>query len=71
MIAHQSYGVASVSRAGHDESGLKCGAAPKTIDGPKHMGVIIEIVENTPGVMVARRWRRGLTAVMQLDAVAR
>ncbi|WP_234974991.1 hypothetical protein [Variovorax paradoxus] len=40
-------------RAEYNESRLMCGADPKTISEPKHMGVPIEVTENTPGVMIA------------------
>ncbi|QNK67822.1 hypothetical protein [Variovorax sp. PAMC26660] len=49
----QKFVLTPAQRHEYDESCRMCGADPKTIGDPQHMGVLIEIAENTPGVMVA------------------
>jgi hypothetical protein len=49
----QKFVLTPAQRAEYDESRRLCHAPPESIGEPKHMGVLIEIDENTPGVMVA------------------
>lgn len=49
----QRFVLTPAQRHEYDESCRMCGAGPDFTGAPKHMGVPIEVTENTPGVMVA------------------
>jgi hypothetical protein len=49
----QKFVLAPAQRTEYDESRRMCGAPAESIGEPRHMGVLIEISHNTPGVMVA------------------
>lgn len=49
----QKFVLTPAQRREYDESRRMCGADPKTLGEPKHMGVPIEVAESTPGMMVA------------------